>query len=111
MDEQGKRIKEYVEAHGQEIIGDLVELTKAQSPTTCKELADACGQKIRELVKERVGIDGTIYPQEKRGDHMSFTLGEQKEQILMPILIPCGTKTLCLSGRRGMCSMARELMI
>lgn len=83
MDEQGKRIKEYVEAHGQEIIGDLVELTKAQSPTTCKELADACGQKIRELVKERVGIDGTIYPQEKRGDHMSFTLGEQKEQILM----------------------------
>ncbi len=32
MDEQGKRIKEYVEAHGQEIIGDLVELTKAQSP-------------------------------------------------------------------------------
>ena len=83
MDEQGKRIKEYVEAHGQEIIGDLVELTKAQSPTTCKALADACGQKIRELVKERVGIDGTIYPQEKRGDHMSFTLGEQKEQILM----------------------------
>ncbi len=83
MDERGKRIKEYVEAHEQEIIGDLVELTKAQSPTTCKELADACGQKIRELVKERVGIDGTIYPQEKRGDHMSFTLGEQKEQILM----------------------------
>ena len=63
MEDKQQRILDYVAQHGEQIIEDLKQLVQAESPSDRKDLVDACGQKIRQLVKERLGIDGVIYPQ------------------------------------------------
>lgn len=83
MEDKQQRILDYVAQHEEQIIEDLKQLVQAESPSDRKDLVDACGQKIRQLVKERLGIDGVIYPQELRGDHMTFTLGQGEGQILI----------------------------
>ena len=52
MEDKQQRILDYVAQHGEQIIEDLKQLVQAESPSDRKDLVDACGQKIRQLVKE-----------------------------------------------------------
>lgn len=83
METKQQRIVDYVTAHGQQILEDLKTLVQAESPTDCKELVDGCGQAIRQLVQQRLGLEATVYPQPVRGDHMSFTMGDGAEQVMI----------------------------
>lgn len=76
-------LRRQIALHQEEIIEDLKELVRCESPSIDKSLADVCGRKIDEIVKKRLGCDAKIYPAETRGDHRSFTIGEGEEQILM----------------------------
>ena len=83
MELQERKILDYLQQHEAEIYADLEEYVRAESPSNNKELADKCSQVIEKLMKERLGLTGERFPQEKFGDHMTFVLGDQPEQTLM----------------------------
>lgn len=83
MEHKQQKIVDYVTENGQQILEDLKALVRAESPTDNKGLVDECGKAIAALVAQRLGLEPTVYPQEKRGDHLSFTLGDGPEQVLI----------------------------
>ena len=77
-------MKQYITENGEQIIADTVMLAQHQSPTIQKEYVGKCADAIQALVKERLGLEPTaVYPQEARGRHLYYSIGEGRHKALM----------------------------
>lgn len=77
-------MKQYLMENGEQIIADTVMLAQHQSPTAQKAYAEKCADAIQTLVKERLGLEPTAqYPQEARGRHLYYRVGEGRPKALM----------------------------
>ena len=77
-------MKQYILENGEQIIADTIFLAQHQSPTIRKEYVEKCADAIQELMRQRLGIEPTaVYPQQERGRHMYYRLGEGRPKALM----------------------------
>ena len=84
MDKQAvQSIKEYFGTHREELVSDLLELIRAESPSNNKEYANRCLDVLCGIVEKRLGVKATRYPQEQYGDHALFTVGNGGRKILL----------------------------
>jgi len=78
-----KNIINYLQQHADEILFDIKRLVEAESPSMNKAAVDRCGDVLRALFAERLGIDAEIDEQETYGNHLKFTLGSGPEQTVL----------------------------
>jgi len=78
-----ERIKRYMVLHQKDILRDIQFLVERDSPSTDKELVDACEQRIQKLFLRYFGYKAEEIKEEKYGNHLRFTMGKGKETILI----------------------------
>lgn len=78
-----KTIHDYLHANQRFILDDIEKLVRAESPSNDKAAVDACGQTLSQLFLDRLNCQPDVYPQAEKGDHLGFTIGEGKRQILI----------------------------
>ncbi|WP_134685709.1 M20 family metallopeptidase [Brevibacillus migulae] len=78
-----RQISEYLHQHRDEMVADLEQFVKKDSPSNVKRLVDECGQYLQELFHKHLGLQPEVYPQTETGDHLKFTYGHAHEQILI----------------------------
>lgn len=83
MKELEKKIYDFVAAHKEEIIDDIVTLAASESPSSDKKSVDACGKVLSSLYKKRLGVTPKVYPQEAVGDNLVTELGEGEKSIII----------------------------
>jgi len=77
-------IKNYIMENGEQLIADTIMLAEHQSPTIRKEYVEMCADAIEQLVYDRLGVKPTaVYPQQERGRHLYFEIGEGRPAALM----------------------------
>lgn len=81
---RSEAMKQYLLENGEQIIADTIFLAEHQSPTIRKEYVEKCADAIQELMRQRLGIEPTaVYPQQERGRHMYYKIGEGRPKALM----------------------------
>lgn len=81
---RSEAIRQYILDNGEQMIADTMFLAEHQSPTIRKEYVEKCADALQELVKQRLGIEPTaVYPQEARGRHLYYKVGEGRPKALM----------------------------
>ncbi|WP_170007585.1 M20 family metallopeptidase [Bacillus fonticola] len=65
----------YFQTQEKEMVEDLLTLVAAESPSEEKKLVDACGDVLASLFEKRLGVKEERIPQEDRGDHRRFVVG------------------------------------
>ena len=75
-----KNIKDYLQQHAAEILGDIKRLVAAESPSLDKAAVDRCGEVLQSLFQQRLGISASVSPEPEYGNHLKFTLGENGPQ-------------------------------
>lgn len=84
MQEHGTQYLNYVNAHQAEIMSDLTKLVLAESPTYQKEKVLACGEIVKEIFRERLGVEPVQeYPQEIFGNHLYYEIGQGEKGLLL----------------------------
>ncbi|WP_017346637.1 M20 family metallopeptidase [Pantoea sp. A4] len=78
-----KNITDYLQHHRDEIFADIRRLVSAESPSGDKAAVDRCGQVLREIFQQRLGLSAEVDPQPVQGDHLKFTLGNSGPQITL----------------------------
>lgn len=78
-----KNIISYLQQHSGEILSDIKTLVAAESPSMNKAAVDRCGDVLRALFTERLGIEAEIDVQEHYGNHLKFTLGSGSDQTVV----------------------------
>lgn len=78
-----KNIISYLQQHSDEILRDIKTLVAAESPSMNKAAVDRCGDVLRALFAERLGVEAEVDVQEKYGNHLKFTLGSGSEQTVV----------------------------
>lgn len=73
----------YLQANRNAIAADLERLVRAESPSLDKPLTDRCGEQLRSLFADRLGIEAELFPQTEVGDNLRFTYGEGDSQIVV----------------------------
>jgi glutamate carboxypeptidase len=73
----------YLTDHQNDILKDLEQFVRAESPSRNKQAVDRCGKVLTGLFKTHLGIEPEIFPQAEIGDLLRFTFGEGDEQILI----------------------------
>lgn len=73
----------YLQENQSNILADLEQLVKAESPSDVKEEVDRCGTEIQALFRKHLGVEAEVIPQTKTGNHLRFTIGEGDSQILI----------------------------
>ncbi|WP_261130938.1 M20 family metallopeptidase [Bacillus sp. Marseille-Q3570] len=77
-------IADYLKEHEEEILADIITFVDAESPSEDKEMVDRCGNVLKKIFAERLGVvEPKLYPQTDRGDHFSFTVGNGSKRILI----------------------------
>ena len=74
---------EYLRLHQDEMLSDLEQFVKKDSPSQDKALVDECGLYLRELFAKHLGVEAEVFEQTEVGNHLKFTLGQGSEQILI----------------------------
>lgn len=80
---QVSKVKAYLDQHQNDILADLEQFVKKESPSEDKPLVDECGRFLRELFAKHLGVEAEVLPQTQVGDHLKFTVGQGEEQILI----------------------------
>ena len=81
---RSEQIRQYILENGEQMIADTIMLAEHQSPTIRKDLADLCSEAVEQLVFDRLGIRPVaVFPQEARGRHLYFEVGEGEKKALM----------------------------
>ncbi|WP_035712517.1 M20 family metallopeptidase [Salibacterium aidingense] len=78
-----KDILYYLQRHQSDILADLKTLVQSDSPTPDKYLVDQCGRVLTDLFSQRLGLNPEVISQTETGDHLRFTFGEGKKQLLI----------------------------
>ncbi|MDX5475081.1 MAG: M20 family metallopeptidase [Bacillaceae bacterium] len=76
-------IATYLQDHQDEMVEDLVRFVRAESPSLNKSLVDNCGNVLSSIFVERLGVTPIKFPQQDRGDHLLFTVGEGPKRVLI----------------------------
>lgn len=77
-------IRDYIQAHRDQIIDDVIALVEHQSPTTNKAYSEKCADFLIELVRERLGIEPeTVFPQEDRARHLFYRIGTGRPKAIL----------------------------
>lgn len=74
---------DYFNANMDEIIEDIKMLVQANSPSTNKKLADQCKEVLQRLFKTYFGQKAHEFPMDIVGNHLKFSYGKEKPQILL----------------------------
>ena len=77
------QVREYLEGHLQDMLSDVEKLVRAESPSNCKALVDACGQVVQHLFAEHLSVSAQVFTQTEAGDHLRFEYGAGERQILL----------------------------
>lgn len=80
MGKKMKNIKEYLQQHDDEILGDIKKLVLAESPSQDKTAVDSCGEVLQSIFQQRLGITADVEHQDQLGNHLKFTLGSEGPQ-------------------------------
>lgn len=81
---RSERIRQYILENGEQMIADTILLAQHQSPTIGKEHVEKCADALMALMRARLGLEPTaVYPQEARGRHMYYQIGEGTPRALM----------------------------
>ena len=81
---RSEAMKQYILENGEQIIADTIFLAEHQSPTIRKEYVEKCADAIQDLMRRRLGLEPTaVYPQQERGRHMYYQIGEGRPKALM----------------------------
>ena len=83
MKDREKRIFDWLSAHKEDIIADLLALVRSESPTGDKAAVDACGRVLASLYRDRLGAVSRTVPQAEAGDHLVTELGEGERTLLI----------------------------
>ncbi|WP_409309159.1 M20 family metallopeptidase [Pectobacterium sp. B1J-3] len=75
-----KSVVNYLEQHFDLIKEDIQKLVLAESPSTDKGAVDQCGDVLKQIFQERLGIQAETEIQETYGNQLKFTLGEDGPQ-------------------------------
>ncbi|PLR71057.1 M20 family metallopeptidase [Bacillus sp. UMB0728] len=73
----------YLKSHQAEMLMDLEQLVKAESPTLNKELVDNCGAVLTKLFETHLDLEPEVIHQTETGNHLRFSYGEGDSQILI----------------------------
>ncbi|WP_088009499.1 M20 family metallopeptidase [Indiicoccus explosivorum] len=77
------RIQQYIADHIEEIIEDIKYIVEADSPSSDKQLADRCGERIQELYRRRLGCTARVIEEEEYGNHLRFEYGTGDKKLLL----------------------------
>jgi len=81
---RSEKIRQYILDNGEQMIADTILLAQHQSPTIGKAHVEKCADAIEELMRARLGLEPTaVYPQEARGRHMYYRIGEGTPRALL----------------------------
>ena len=83
MKDREKRIFDWLSAHKEDIIADLLALVRSESPTGDKAAVDACGRVLASLYRDRLGAVSRTVSQAEVGDHLVTELGEGERTLLI----------------------------
>ena len=83
MQAEEKRILDYLNEHRETIIGDIMTLAAAESPSSDKAAVDACAEVLRELYRKRLGEEPEVIPRETVGNCLRLRLGEGEKKLLL----------------------------
>lgn len=73
----------YMEEHQKELLEDIRRIVESDSPSLNKELTDLCGERISDLLEQRLGQRPEVIPEKAYGDHLKLEFGEGEERILI----------------------------
>jgi glutamate carboxypeptidase len=77
-------IVDYLKQNQEQMLSDLEQLVRHDSPSLQKELVDKCTQFLKQLFADRLNIKVTAeYPNEHVGNHLRFEIGQGEEQLLI----------------------------
>jgi len=77
-------IYSYLQDHEQDMLDDLIEFVKKESPSCNKELVDECGTYLTHLFQRQLDIEHyEVIKETKVGNHLKFTIGKGEQQILI----------------------------
>lgn len=76
-------LQAYLRQHQEEMLFDLEQFVRKDSPSQDKALVDECGLFLRELFAKHLAAEAEVIAQNEVGDHLKFTLGQGNEQILI----------------------------
>ncbi|MCL2497569.1 MAG: M20 family metallopeptidase [Symbiobacteriaceae bacterium] len=78
-----ERIKTFFAQYQDELVADLLELVRAESPTNNKAAANDCCDILCQIVARRLGVTGTRYPSANFADHVLFKVGNGARNMLL----------------------------
>ena len=67
-----KGLLDYLKSHEKEILEDLEEFVKKESPSSNKALVDECGEHLHELFVKRLGAQAEVITQSEVGNHVNY---------------------------------------
>lgn len=73
----------YLKENEKNILLDIENLVKHESPSFDKRLVDECANFLRALVKERLDIEVTVIPNKHVGNHLKFVFGEGNKRVMI----------------------------
>jgi len=77
------KILQYLHEHLPQILQDIEDLVKRESPSQDKRLAEECARFLQGLMLERLGVQMTAIPNEQVGPHLKFLFGEGKGRVMI----------------------------
>lgn len=77
------KILNYLQTNEQEILQDLEEFVKKESPSRDKALVDECGHYLQELFQKHLDVTPEVFTEKEVGNHLKFTIGDGEKQILI----------------------------
>lgn len=96
---ENSEILNYMLINQNNMLSDLEQLVKKESPSNDKTLVDECGVFLQELIKNRLEIRPEIISQAEVGDCLKFSFGSGTEQILVVCHFDTVWDPGCLSYR------------
>lgn len=73
----------YLKENEENILRDIENLVKHESPSFDKRLVDECASFLQGLVKERLDIAVTVIPNKHVGNHLKFLFGEGNKRVMI----------------------------
>ena len=75
--------REYIHAHKDQIVEDLISLVERQSPSTNVPYVEKCADRLIELFRMRLGIEPEqVFTQETRGRHLFYRIGTGRPKAI-----------------------------
>lgn len=78
-----KEIFRYLEDHKEDMIEDILELVRAESPSSDKQAVDRCGEVLCSIYQRRLGVMPEVHEREKAGNVLCTEIGQGDKALLL----------------------------